>query len=123
MILPISIPSWIEIKSRAKRHGLDITVNIDPIQGRHTGHFFYKKKSYSFRIEMYPRNMIISMKEYNKEVFDIWSKAMEGSYRVIYQAQTEYPFHGEWYFECEEEAIQNELARLQRSPNIKVLVV
>lgn len=123
MILPISIPAWIQIKGNAKKYGLDITVNIDPVQGRHTGHFFYKKKTYTFRIEMYPKNMIISMKEYNKEVFDIWSKSMESSYRVLYQANTEFPFHGEWYFECEEEAIQGELRRLQNSPNIKILAI
>ena len=120
MIVPFSIPSWIQVKQNAQKKGLDISVNVDPATGRHTGHFFYNGKSYAFRLEMYPKNMILSMKEFNRDLFDAWAEALEGGYRVLYQTQTEFPFHAEWYFEVEEELILQELERMKRSSNIRI---
>lgn len=120
MIVPFSIPTWIQVKQNAKRKGLEITVNVDPSKGRHTGHFFYNGKSYSFRLEMYPKNMVLSMKEFNRDLFDAWAEALEGKYRILYQTHTEFPFHAEWYYEVEEELIVQEITRMKNSHNIRV---
>lgn len=123
MIIPFSIPAWIKVKQNAKKHGLDISFSVDPTSGKHSGHFFYKGQTYHFKLEVYAKNMVLSMKSYNRELFDAWALSLEENYRVLYQSQTEYPYHAEWYFECEEELILNELERLKNAINLRILYV
>lgn len=121
MIIPYSIPNWLKVRKQAKQYGLDIHINIDPFKSKQSGHMFYFGRSYAFEIQVFPKNLVVSMKEYNNEIYQIWEKAMEQNYQIAYQAQTPFPFHGEWYFECTEEEKERELARMQRSINIKIL--
>lgn len=123
MIIPIHMPAWMKIIKNSRSHRLDIKINVDMFHGKHTGHFFYKDKSYIFRLEIYKKNMILSMKEYNKELLDILCKSFEFPYRVVYEANTEYPIHAEWYFFCHEEEVLREIERLKKAPNIKVLAI
>lgn len=123
MIIPYSIPAWLKVKQNAKKHGLDISFSVDPTTGKHSGTFFYKGKSYQFKLEVYGKNMVLSMKVFNRELFNAWALSLEESYRVLYQSQTEYPYHAEWYFDCEEELILKELQRLKNAVNIRILHV
>lgn len=121
MIIPIHMPAWMKIIKNARAQGLDITINVDMFKGKHTGHFFYKDKSYIFRLELYPKNMILSMKEFNKELLETLSKSFEFPYRIVYETNSEFPIHAEWYFFCTEEEILREIDRLRKTPNIKIL--
>lgn len=123
MIIPFSIPAWIKLKKNAEKCGMAITFSVDPLTGKHTGHIFYDGESYAFKLEIYPKNMILSFKRYNPELFINFANSVKAPYRILYEAKTEYPFHAEWYFDVEESLITNELKRMQRANNITVIEV
>lgn len=121
MIIPFSIPAWIQVKKNAEKYGMSITFSVDPLTGKHTGHIFYNGESYPFKLEIYPKNMILSLKKYNPDIFVNWANSVEAPYRVLYQAQSEYAFHAEWYFEVEEELVTKEIQRMKRANNINII--
>lgn len=121
MIIPYSIPSWIKVKKNAKEKNVDINFSVNPLTGKHTGHLFYKGEVFPFQLEIYPKNMVLSLKRNVPELFSTWEHSVEQEFRILYRADTEYPFHAEWYYEVEEELITQELNRMKNAINIEVL--
>lgn len=122
MIIPYSIPNWLQIQRNAKNYKLDIHFRIDPLTGKHSGDFTFQGKIYPFKLEIFSQNMVMSFKEYNPELIKAWCAAIEEKYRVVYQtAGLDFNIHTEWYFNVSESLVMNELERMKRANNIKVI--
>lgn len=121
MLIPNNIPNWYNLIQKAEEYDMKFTINLDMFSGTQTGHIQYKEHNYAFRLEVFPQNMLLSLKEFNQEIFENMSKIMGIAYRILYETQTEYTIHGEWYYECAEEDVINEMIKLVKCENIKVI--
>jgi len=123
MIIPFSIPAWFQIQEKALEFGMDIKVNVNPLSGMQSGHVFFQEKTVPFRMHIYSNNLVLSFKDYDKDIFDTWDKIFDAPHRVVYRVSTEENFsvHGEWYFDCPELAIIEEIMRIVKSPQIEVI--
>lgn len=124
MTLPTSIPSWRKIVDFLSTKGITLNLNVDPFNGKHGGTLFFRDVTYSFKIEVFPKNMILSLKEYVPEIIECFSGAFEIKPSITYEViddNSVFKCHTEWYFRCEEEEIVSEINKLKASPDIKVL--
>ena len=124
MILPISIPSWQKIINILNSKNADLKLNVDPFTGKHGGTIFFSEKTYPFKIEVFSKNMVLSLKNASIEIFDLFSEAFEFKYSVIYKTLKEediFNIHAEWYFKCTDEEINNEIFLLEKSSEIEVI--
>lgn len=124
MILPTSIPSWRKITDKLSSKGIDLNLNVDPFNGKHGGTVFYNGKTQSFKIEVFPKNMFLSLKEYDVFLLDAFTDAFEFSPSIVYELEetdSVFKVYAEWYYHCEEEEIISEVNRLKTASNIKIL--
>lgn len=124
MILPISIPSWQKIIDILNKKGADLKLNVDPFTGKHGGTVFYKENTYTFKIEVFSKNMVLSLKNANIEMFDLFSEAFEFKYSIIYKTLKNddvFNIHAEWYFKCTDVEIENEISLLEKSSEIEII--
>lgn len=118
MILPTSIPAWQKIISYLNTKSADLKLNVDPFNGKHGGTLFYKNKSYFFKLEVFPKNMILSLKNADIEIFDLFSEAFEFEYSVIYKTNSDdeiFNIHAEWYYKCTNDEIADEINKLKNT--------
>lgn len=126
MLLPTSIPSWQKIIQNLNKKNADLKLNVDPFNGKHGGTLFVNNKSYFFKIEVYPKNMVLSLKNADIDIFNLFSEAFEFNYSVIYKTLKEddvFNIHAEWYYKCTDEEILNEIKLLDSSSSIEVLTI
>ena len=124
MILPTSIPSWRKITDKLSSKGIDLNLNVDPFNGKHGGTVFYKGKTQAFKIEVFPKNMFLSLKEYDVFLLEAFTDAFEFSPSIVYElndTDSVFKIYAEWYYHCEEEEIIAEVNRLKTASNIKIL--
>jgi hypothetical protein len=124
MILPTSIPSWQKIIENLNKKDADLKLNVDPFTGKHGGTLFYKEKAYAFKIEVFPKNMVLSLKNADIEILDLFAYAFEFNYSIIYKTLKNddiFNIHAEWYYKCTDEDITSEIALLEKSPEIHII--
>ena len=123
MTLPTSIPSWQKIVKSLAEKNVELKLNVDPFNGKHGGTLFYKDKTIPFKIEVFPKNMVLSLKEYNEYIFNSFAYAFEFSPAIIYKVNdnnSTFVIHAEWYFRCEESEIVQEVNKLKNATNVEI---
>lgn len=126
MILPTSIPSWQKIVTSLRKKDIELNLNVDPFNGKHGGTIFLKEKSFPFKIEVFPKNMVLSLKELNTEIIKAFANAFEFTPSITYEildSNAIFKFHTEWYYRCEETEILEELNKLKNSSSISIIQI
>lgn len=115
MILPISIPAWIKVQKRAALRQVKLSFNVNPITGKHGGHFFKEGKTHAFQMQMFSKNMLLSLKTYDQELMLDIESMFDATPFLIYQTNDPsnegFDIHLEWYFNSTVEEVEAEMDR------------
>lgn len=115
MILPISIPAWIKVQKRATLRNVKLSFNVNPITGKHGGHFFKEGKTHAFQMQMFSKNMLLSLKDYDSALLLDIESMFDATPFLIYRTNSPsnegFDIHLEWYFNSTVEEVEQEMQR------------